>query len=585
MTSSESAVVVARPQDPVAAAAGAWARLRWGAFVTGTCLLAALLVTWPLATALTTHVALASEHEATTQVFTIWTFWWTADRLIHGFAGYWDAPFFYPNPGVFTYSEPEPLTGLAVAPLWAIGAPPALIHNSAMLLILVLNGVFAYRLLRTLGLPAGPALGAGVLVIALPFVARLFGVVNLIALFGMCWTLEGLIAFGRAGGRRQAAWAAAGFVATYLTCQQYALMFGLFAAAAGLVALAQQGFRRAAWVRLAGAGLVAGALLAVVAWPAYSIHQETGLSRPEFVVARLSAQPGDFLTRPDTAWLDIPRRRVYYEDTAGLFPGLGLIVLAAGGIVVGARTPLWRRWSWFFTGAALGAGLLALGLNLDLLGWAPFATLRAVVPGFSDLRSVFRFTVIGQLMLALLAGVALAAVARRFPRWGGLGLAVLVLLAAGENLIVPVPLLAIPASPRTAWSTWLAAQPDGTTVAHVPFPADTKVQDYEIDAWRMFAQIDHHKPIVNGYSGYFPPGYTDFQLEMAAHFPTPELLCLLNKGLRVNTLVADQPWLAAHRAAMDAQAKFLHPVYNDSAVQIYTLALPDSACTRATGGP
>ena len=43
-------------------------------------------------------------------------------------------------------------------------------------------------------------------------------------------------------------------------------------------------------------------------------------------------------------------------------------------------------------------------------------------------------------------------------------------------------------------------------------------------AWRMFAQIDHHKPLVNGYSGFFPqargfydeiiPVYTLFQLSI-----------------------------------------------------------------------
>src|SRR5438477_7130269 len=114
----------------------------WGAVVVCTCILAALVATWPLATNLSTSVPLGAEHEATVQLNNIWTLWWTADRAAHGFAHYWDAPFFYPNLGVFTYSEPMPLIGLAVAPLWGIGTPPAMIYNLALLLVLSLNGIF-----------------------------------------------------------------------------------------------------------------------------------------------------------------------------------------------------------------------------------------------------------------------------------------------------------------------------------------------------------------------------------------------------------------------------------------------------------
>ena len=76
------------------------------------------------------------------------------------------------------------------------------------------------------------------------------------------------------------------------------------------------------------------------------------VERPEFVVERLSAHPQDFLVRPDTAWLDFPRRRAFYEDTAGLFPGFGLLGLALAGAVIGWRSPAWRRPTAFFAAAA-----------------------------------------------------------------------------------------------------------------------------------------------------------------------------------------------------------------------------------------
>ena len=103
-------------------------RLAWSALVVGSCILAALVATWPLATTLLTAVPLGTEHESTVPLLNIWTFWWNADQAAHGFAHYWDAPFFFPFNGVFTYSEPQPLIGL-VSPLWAVSAPPAIIYN------------------------------------------------------------------------------------------------------------------------------------------------------------------------------------------------------------------------------------------------------------------------------------------------------------------------------------------------------------------------------------------------------------------------------------------------------------------------
>ncbi len=562
---------------PASARPGRGGRAGWPLLVTASCLGAALLATWPLAARLTTTIPLGSEEPATVGLFSIWTLWWTANRLAHGLAHYWDAPFFHPNLGVFTYSEPEPLTGLLVAPLWGVGAPPALIHNLALLALLTLNGIFAARVARALALPWRAALLAGVLMVTLPGVAKELGVLNLTPVFGLLWALEGLIRFGRTGTGRAAGWAAAGLVVAYLTCQQYALMFAPFAVAAGVVAWAQQPDRRAAALRLGLAGGAAGLLIGIVAWPAVTLHQELGFTRSEEVVQALSAQPADFLTRPGTSWLPVPPPD--FADTAGLFPGGLLLGLAVVGVGIGWRTPSLRRWAICLAVGVGGAALLALGLNLDLVGWHPFATLR-LLPGFAELRSAYRFAVLMQMGLVLLAAVGIAAGLR--SRWAGL-ITLLALLAAGENLTLPVPLLPVPLSPTTAWTTWLAAQPAETVVAHIPFPAGVRVADYAPEAWRLFAQIAHQQPMVNGYSGYFPPGYTDFQLDMARNFPAHGLLCQLAKGLGVNTVVVDQSWLADHRPALTAQQPFLQPAYADSQVQIYHLSMTDSACPLAPG--
>jgi len=551
------------------------AALRWGLVVVSCCLLTALVATWPLAANLMRAIPLGNEQGAMVGLFSIWTLWWNADRLAHGFAGYWDAPVFFPNKGVFTYSEPEPLTSLVVAPLWGLNAPPALILNLAFLLILTLNGVFAYRLSRALAATRLGSLLAGILMVALPFVAKVYGVLNLTPLFGLLWTLDGLVRFGKSGSLRHAAWAGLGFVVAYLTCQQYALIFAPFALLAGLVALSEQRFGWRPLLRLTGSGLVAGLLLLPLILPVYSLHQRLGLARQDFVVERLSASLGDFFTRPNTASLPLPTATL--EDTGGLFPGLIVLALAVTGGVLGWQGREQRRWIGYLVGSVLLAAVLAMGLKLGG-GYSPLGVLRAVVPGFGELRSPFRFAVIMQVMMVVLAALALTHLASRLGRRGPGLILLLTLLGAAENLNVPVPLLGVPLTPATGWSSWILSQPASMVVAHVPFPNGLGIRDYEGEGWRMLAQIDHHQPIVNGYSGYFPPSYTRFQLQMARLFPQRDLLCVLGKDLRVNTLVLDQAWLREHQAAMATFASFLQPAYADQDVQVVRLQIPMGEC-------
>jgi len=555
--------------------------------VTASCLAAALAATWPLAINLTTAIPEGTEHEATVSIFSLWGLWWTANRAPHGFAGYWDAPFFHPASGVTTYSEPFPLVGLAVAPLWGLGLAPALIYNVAFLGLLTLNGVFGYRLARALGVLPVPALIGGLLTVTLPFVAKVEGALPLVAVFGIPWTLEGLIRFGKTGSTRWAIWAAAGLVATYLTCQQYALLFGPLALIGGLVSVAQQRFKPAANKRLLAAGLGAASVLALVALPGLRVRAEAGFHRSDDLVQALSARPVDFFTRPELAIVPFPPTDP--SDTGGLFPGALLLALAAAGAIVGIRNPATRRWTLYLAATAAAALVLAMALNVNVAGWAPFATIRAIVPGMSELRSPTRATAILQLSLATLAVIGLSRAWSVVGRKGATLLALLGLLAAAENLSLPARLVTVPPTPSTAWADWLHEQPGDTVVAHVPFPDGLHVSDYEIEAWRMFAQIDHQKPIVNGYSGNFPqthtpfgaiiPIYTQFQLAMAQQFPTEQLLCIMDRSQDVNTVVIDRDWLATHAAEVDAYKGFLQPAYTDEHVQIYRLQAPPGKCT------
>src|SRR5262249_33240951 len=287
---------------------------------------------------------------------------------------------------------------------------------------------------------------------------------------------------------RWALWAAVGLVATYLTCQQYALLFGPLAIAGGLVSLAQQRFARQAVLRLCTAGVAAGILLAFVALPGLRVHAEQGFRRSEDLVQALSARPQDFLTRPELASVQFPPSDP--SDTGGLFPGAIVLLLAAAGAVTGITQPASRRWTIYLISGAGASILLAMALNVDIAGWRPFATIRAVVPGMSELRSPTRASAIMQLFLVTLAALGLSNARRVLPRIGIAVLLVVGVLGAAENLSLPARLAAVPISLRSDWTDWVRAQPEDTVVAHVPFAAGLHVSDYEIEARRMVAQIE-----------------------------------------------------------------------------------------------
>jgi hypothetical protein len=546
------------------------------------CLLAAIVATWPLLPSLASALPLGTEHEATVPLFNLWTLWWDADRVPHGFLGLWNAPIFHPLEGTFTFSEPMLLQGVTLSPLWWMGVPPAAIYNLAILGTLVCNGLATRSLARALGAPRGAALLAALAGVTLPYTAKVLGVLPVLPLFGTILALAALIRFGEEGGWRPAALAVLSFAAQFLAGEQMALLSLPFLLLAGLVALTEQRFR-ARPVATLGALAILGAL---VLWPiagtVSSFHEKYGFTRSEEVVAALSAQPRDFTTRPSSSRLAFPPREDSYAgDTGGLFPGFLLLGLGVAGAWLGWRQGERRLWIACLLVCAAVGGLLALGLNLKIGDWRPFASLREVVPGLSTLRSPFRAVAISQAVLAALAALALA----RLASWRGNAGRILALalgvLAATENLASPGVLVPTPATPRTAWTSWLREQPGKLVVAHVPLPRGLHVSDYEVEAWRMFAQIDHHRLLLNGYSGYFPSGYGTFQLDMDQNFPSDRLLCMMAFGMGVNTLVLDRSYLEERRPSFESDSLrgFFGPGYNDDpGVVIVRLSPPPAAC-------
>jgi hypothetical protein len=211
-----------------------------------------------------------------------------------------------------------------------------------------------------------------------------------------------------------------------------------------------------------------------------------------------------------------------------LYPGSGLIAFALLGSAV-----LWKQRQyrvlasmWLLLVTALA---VSLGPRVAIGDWQPYDLLRQYHPGFTQLRSPFRAAVFVQIALVALAGIGLTAL-WRWRAWVGRILAIgVVTISLAEGLAFPARLYALPAGPLQAdWVAWLSreAQPDGA-VAMIPFPARSTVNEYEATVIAMLQALEHHHPIVNGYSGWFPLEYRRLRRAMV-FFPdarSQDLLC------------------------------------------------------------
>ncbi len=493
--------------------------------------LTALVLTWPTVLHLTSFIPLGSEHTTTVPLFNLWTLGWNVNRLQHGYQGYWNAPVFYPAPGTFAFSEPQPLTGLLGWVFWFIS--PAAAYNLILLLFLVLNALAAYGLLRHRGLAVIPALLGGLLVQSLPFLAHERGALQLLPIFGPLWALDSLWSL-----RERPSWLTGvqlglGVAVTFLTSEYYALFLGMMLVTA--VPFLLPAFRqRVAWVAIAAACAIAGLLILPVAIPQLAAIKAMGFSRSLTTITGGSAKLSEYLqVSPrlvSSRWLPLPDGGGQY-----LFPGGLIIVLAIMGIVVGIYRVEKRRWASYLLVATAVAFFGSLGLNFQLGGWQPYLLLRDYVPGFADLRSPFRLAYWVQIYLALLGALGLDWL---WQRWRVVSIA-LAGLTFLELLPLPVRLTAVPPPINTSNIV--------SPAIFLPFPNGRETAAYADTAAWMVATLDAPVVLVNGYSGYFPQLQSQLK-QLLVDFPSPGGLTAL-RAVGVQTVVIREDWLSEEQKA------------------------------------
>ncbi len=510
--------------------------------------LLAMAATWPLATSWTTHLPVGMEPVETVPLFNLWTLWWNIDRAGAGFQDYWDAPIFYPTPDAFAFSEPQPTMGLMAPVVWA-GGTEAAAYNLYLLLGLSLTGVATSRLLRRYTGSRFAAWTGGAMMVMLPYVHWQLGVIQLVPLFGIVWTIHALALFGDSPSVLRSLALGTAFAVTYFLCNYYGLFLSLVLILTGAFLLGRNLWNWRTWPRLVPGAAWCLLLIGPMIYVQREVSKQHDWERPPELIERLSAEWGDFTATPTPQLL--PIRQFVDPGRSGwtLAPGYLKMGLAVFGILCGVCDPTLRRLTLFLTLFTLLSLFLAMGPKFHLGDWTPYEWIRLYYPGMAMARNVYRFVVFSQMGIVLLAAISLNGLRQLLwshreadvsPKmkllasaaWWRQGLTAS-LLVVGILAVMEVwpdwqHLFELPSDEENqAWITWVRTHtPPDAALACVPFPKGGNAKAYFGTTVWMYYGMRHHRPLVNGYSGFFPERFLTLKLAMAA-FPFVDSLNLL----------------------------------------------------------
>lgn len=451
--------------------------------------------------------------------FNLWRLRWIHHALTTAPARLFDGNQFYPERSVLGFSDAVLVEGLCAAPLFAAGVPPVLVHNLVLLGGMCTSGIGMYVLARHMTKHEAASVLAGVVFAFAPY---RFGHIMHLEMQWAVWspwtfwalqrTLEtGRVKFGVLTGV---------FAALQLMSSvYYGLFLGLMLAlVGGLLWLTTP---RPLKLRSAAA-LAAGAAIVAVCAGLYSRPYRAASSsvgtRSAEEVREWSAGPNSYRAVSET-------NRLYQSflkgnDENSLFPGFIPPLLAVVALV--AARP--RRTVWIYAAGALFAIDLSFGMNGIIYPW--LYTHGGV---FGGLRAPARASIFFLLCLGVLAARGCVILLEKVPARGrryAAGAIVAAVLA--EYWVAPLRLIGYPNAAPPLYA-YLQRQPDGV-VAHFPMPTGYKFPGSE--PRYLYGSTFHWKPIVNGYSGYFPPSYVQ-RIRATENFPLPVAVAALRaEGVR-----------------------------------------------------
>jgi len=450
-------------------------------------------LTWPQAAVMNTSFAWHNDPH-----FSVWRLAWIAHALRSDPAHLFDGNIFYPARLTLAYSDATFLEGLAGAPLFYAGVPPLVVYNILLFAGFVASGMAMFVLARYLTGSTGGALIAAAIFTMVPYRIEHFGHLEL---QWAMWIPLALWAVHRTVDDptwRRGALAGIFLWLQVLSCVYYGIFLAITMALlsmllAGRVYL-RRGDRLAAIVGWLTVGAVIAAVLTLPYARPYVENARLFGGRNLDEIRRFSATPISYLSAPAQSWLwgwtsdfgDMERR---------LFPGVVAVALA--GIALASRS---TKFVWMYAFIALVSVELSFGLHGYLYSW-----IYAHSSALKGLRAAARFSIIAFGALAVLAASGFAAIESRLRSEAARQslLFGVLLLVAVEYGSAPMTLTPVPQRAASVYKTirGLGRGP----ILELPLPHMDELPGHE--AIYEFWSIEHWFPLVNGYSGYYPPDY------------------------------------------------------------------------------
>jgi hypothetical protein len=493
---------------------------------------------------------------------------------------WWNLPQFYPVPGVMSFSEH--LLGLTVitTPIIAVTGNALLAYNAAFFLSFPLCALFAHLLSFELTRRHDLSIVAGIAYGFAPYRMAQLAHVQVLSAYWIPLALLGLHLFLRRPQWRWAVLFATAWLMQALSCGYYlfylSVLVGLW-----LLWFAVGRTRWIDLGRLLGVWAIAVLAMVPVALGYLKYQSTYGFKRWPDEIQAFSADVASLLTAPGNlrlwGWL-----KVIQHPESDLFPGLGIVLLIAMGVTVAwataaksgiqrlrtpriligiallaafvAATPAWfGKWKveifgirllsvssslkplsvaillmivalamhpsirigWrqrsplaFYTIAAAVMWVFSLGpaptlMDKPFLYKAPYSWLM-LVPGVDGVRVPARFWTLATMCMSIAAALAVAHIGGRWRSMRPMLPAVAAVIMLVESWPQPLTLELEP-SPRPAYAR-------ANVRLELPFSPGH-------DLIVLYRGIEHRRPLVNGYSGYFAPHYGSLQYLLERHDP------------------------------------------------------------------
>ncbi len=477
-----------------------------------------LWLTWPLAARLTTALSASPD-----SLLNYWALGWNFHILPEAPLSLFDANIFSPRPDTLAYSEH--LFGIAavVWPFYVATENLVLAYNVAVVLSFALSGLGMYLLVRELTDNGWAALAAGTVFLAAPYRFLHLFHVQLLTFQWFPFVFWCLVRYLENGGRRWLAGVVLFSLLQVLSCNYYAvyLTFAVVVFGVVLLALGRSLLNGRRIVELAFGALT----VFIVALPfllPYQRNRDRGFYRRYEDVVQFSAAPSDYF-RP-SAYNKAPHVRLLppqLRSEKALYPGFMAMVLAALGIYWGRGREPTRRVFWIFC-TVLTALAVVLSLGPETASGAPmpYRFFYRHVPGFAGMRVPARISVLALIGGSVLVGYGVSGVlslVRRRRAWVGAGVVALMLFDYSTYSLAR----AMPEAPAVpAIYEELGKIASEGAILTLPIHESEEIIE---ESLYMYYSTVHWKPLVNGFSGWWPNDYWEL-VGRLRHFPTSRIL-------------------------------------------------------------